>query len=99
MSEFYRQVDSVVAAHRPICWNRGACCKFGAFGHRLLVTDLELSYFAHGRGHDLRVVTTDACPYQVDGMCTAREHRPLGCRIYFCDESAQQWQGPEYERF
>jgi hypothetical protein len=39
------------------------------------------------------------CPYQVEGLCTAREARPLGCRIYFCDETAQAWQEEVYERY
>jgi hypothetical protein len=39
------------------------------------------------------------CPYQVAGMCTAREARPLGCRVYFCDENAQGWQNALYERY
>jgi Fe-S-cluster containining protein len=39
------------------------------------------------------------CPYQVGGLCTAREARPLGCRVYFCDENAQSWQGDLYERY
>jgi Fe-S-cluster containining protein len=39
------------------------------------------------------------CPYQVDGLCTAREARPLGCRIYFCDETAQRWQEAVYEKY
>jgi len=39
------------------------------------------------------------CPYQIDNLCTAREARPLGCRIYFCDENAQAWQNEVYERY
>ena len=39
------------------------------------------------------------CPYQVDHLCTAREARPLGCRIYFCDASAQSWQNDVYEKY
>jgi Fe-S-cluster containining protein len=39
------------------------------------------------------------CPYQVGGLCTARNARPLGCRVYFCDENAQSWQGDLYERY
>jgi hypothetical protein len=30
-------------------------------------------------------VSPDFCPFQVDHLCSAREPRPLGCRIYFCD--------------
>ena len=39
------------------------------------------------------------CPYQIDGLCTARNARPLGCRIYFCDENAQSWQNDLYEEY
>lgn len=39
------------------------------------------------------------CPYQIDNLCTAREARPLGCRIYFCDENAQSWQNDVYEKY
>src|SRR5688572_16070154 len=39
------------------------------------------------------------CPYQVDGLCTARNARPLGCRLYFCDENAQSWQNEVYEKY
>ena len=41
----------------------------------------------------------EGCPYQVEGLCTAREARPLGCRVYFCDENAQAWQNELYEMF
>jgi hypothetical protein len=43
--------------------------------------------------------TVEGCPYQVGGLCTAREGRPLGCRIYFCDENAQEWQNEVYEKY
>lgn len=41
----------------------------------------------------------EGCPYQVDNLCTAREARPLGCRIYFCDESARGWENELYEKY
>ena len=41
----------------------------------------------------------EGCPYQIDGLCTARDARPLGCRIYFCDENAQHWQAEVYEKY
>ncbi len=100
MEEFYRRVDEAIAAHRPVCINRGACCRFGQAGHRLYVTDAELAYFLERQSPSgLRPVgAADACPYQEGGQCTARAHRPLGCRIYFCDPASRSWQGPEYER-
>ena len=32
----------------------------------------------------------EGCPYQAGNICTARERRPLGCRVYFCDPN---WAG------
>ena len=32
----------------------------------------------------------ESCPYQKDNLCTAREPRPLACRIYYCDPHYQQ---------
>jgi Fe-S-cluster containining protein len=34
-------------------------------------------------------VSSDFCPFQKDKLCTAREPRPLGCRVYYCDPSYQ----------
>jgi len=41
----------------------------------------------------------EGCPFQVEGLCTAREARPLGCRVYFCDPAAQAWQNALYEKY
>ena len=35
-------------------------------------------------------VTSDFCPFQKDNLCTAREHRPLGCRVFYCDPAYQE---------
>lgn len=98
MSAFYEKIDATIAAHKPTCWNRGLCCKFGAYGHRLYVTRIELDYFVSGmRDRWIAATEEDTCPYQAGGVCTAREHRPLGCRIFFCDENARHWQQDAYE--
>lgn len=99
MRAFYAGVDQAIATHAPVCTNRGACCNFQTFGHRMYVTAVELAYFARGAGGPVRRPDgSGACPYQLDGQCSAREHRPLGCRVFFCDEQARWWQNEEYER-
>ncbi len=98
LREFYESVDAAVAQRTPVCTNRGLCCNFQAYGHRLYVTAVELAYFVRQVGAMRPPGTTGACPYQVGGLCTAREGRPLGCRIYYCDPTAQHWQNDEYER-
>lgn len=93
MHEFYAKLDRSVAAHRPVCRNRGVCCRFGEFGHRLYVTPLELAFFA-AETEPLRPVppAAAACPYQLEGLCDARSGRPMGCRIFFCESAGQGWQ-------
>lgn len=38
------------------------------------------------------------CPFQVENLCGVHAIKPLGCRVYFCDRSAQQWQQELSER-
>lgn len=40
------------------------------------------------------------CPYLQANLCAGGAHavKPLGCRVYFCDQTAQQWQHELTER-
>ena len=100
VAALYDRVDAEAAAHAPVCVNRGTCCRFDEFGHRLFVTPVEVAFFVgRQRVEGLRPVTAEACPYQIDNRCTARSHRPLGCRIFFCDPAATHWQPGVYEKY
>jgi len=106
------EADADIAARKPVCRASGRCCKFEQYGHRLYVTAAEKLYFAEktpaAPSAQPPVVSLpqffardkiEGCPYQIDGLCTAREARPLGCRLYFCDENAQHWQNEVYEKY
>ena len=41
----------------------------------------------------------DGCPFQQDKLCGVHTIRPLGCRTYYCDPAAQDWQNPAYETY
>jgi Fe-S-cluster containining protein len=43
--------------------------------------------------------TEEGCQYQVEGLCSVHAIRPFGCRMFYCDPSAEQWQQEQYERF
>ena len=45
MQAFYAEADRRIAANKPTCWNKGECCRFGEYGHRLYVTALEVVYY------------------------------------------------------
>lgn len=86
LRELYRELEAELAALAPRCELSGRCCNFPASGLTLFSTDLELAHLAAATplraGRDAQL-----CPWWVEGLCTAREGRPLGCRVYFCDES------------
>lgn len=39
------------------------------------------------------------CPFQIGKLCGVHAIRPFGCRMFFCDPSAAQWQNDAYEQF
>lgn len=95
MRDFYTKLDHRIAAQPATCWNKGECCRFGEFGHRLYVTTLEAAYYiASSEPLTAEQSKEDRCPHAFAGKCHARQHRPMGCRIFFCDPAAQHWQAP-----
>jgi hypothetical protein len=86
----YAEVDREVAAAGPVCVASGRCCRFKEYGHVLYVSNLEAEVLLAAAPPYDRPVSPDFCPFQKDKLCTAREPRPLGCRIYFCDPSYQE---------
>ena len=89
----YDALDQRIAARSPVCTNRGECCLFSSFGHTLFVTSVELAYFLANTDEPLSAPAHGgSCPYQVEGRCTTRRARPAGCRIFFCDPRATEWQ-------
>ena len=86
----YAAADAAVAAAGPRCDASGRCCRFKEYGHTLFVSQLEADVLLDAAPSFDGPVTPDACPFQVDNLCTAREPRPLGCRVYFCDPSYQE---------
>jgi Fe-S-cluster containining protein len=84
-----------VVALGLICGGCGTCCDFAAAGHRLYASTAEiallLSVGSPPEAPELR------CPYQQKGRCVGRTVRPLGCRMYFCNEDDLAYQAI-YER-
>src|SRR6266851_5021023 len=88
--EIYKEVDQAVAAAGPVCVASGRCCRFKEYGHVLFISNLEADVLlADAPAYD-QPASTDFCPFQKDNLCTAREPRPLACRIFFCDPNYQE---------
>jgi hypothetical protein len=83
--EVYAAADAAVAAAGPRCDASGRCCRFTEYGHTLFISHFEAEILLESSPGFPQPVSRDGCPFQVNGLCTARESRPLGCRIYFCD--------------
>ena len=88
--ELYREVDAAVAAAGPVCVASGRCCRFKEYGHVLFLSNLEADVLLEAAPAYEKPVSPDFCPFQKDRLCTAREPRPLGCRVYYCDPAYQE---------
>jgi hypothetical protein len=86
----YAAADAAVAAAGPRCDASGRCCRFKEYGHTLFISNLEAEVLLEAASPYQKPVSGDFCPFQVANLCTARDSRPLGCRVYFCDPSYQE---------
>ena len=83
----YDELDAEVRALAPVCDLSGRCCRFKEYGHTLYLTAPEAALLVADAPPPIRDLDDGAsCPWQDSlGRCTAREARPIGCRVYFCD--------------
>jgi Fe-S-cluster containining protein len=88
--ELYREVDAAVAHAGPVCVASGRCCRFKEYGHTLFLSNLEAEVLLAAAPPYAQPVSADFCPFQKDNLCTAREPRPLGCRVFYCDPAYQE---------
>jgi hypothetical protein len=88
--KLYAEVDATVAAAGPVCIASGRCCRFKEYGHTLFVSNFEAEVLLASAPPYELPVSADFCPFQKENLCTAREPRPLGCRIYYCDPGYQE---------
>src|SRR5580704_8068165 len=86
----YAEADAAIASAGPVCESSGRCCRFKEYGHTLFISRLEAEVLLEASPTYEKPVSSDFCPFQKENLCTAREPRPLGCRVYFCDPSYQE---------
>jgi hypothetical protein len=100
LEHIYEDLDRELAILRPLCRRSGRCCRFKEFGHQLWTTAVELDYLVEREGLPAQnSAAGELCPYLKDGLCGVRDHRMLGCRIYFCDAGYADAMGPLYEKY
>lgn len=83
----YGELDQAVAELAPVCQLSGRCCRFEEYGHTLFLSAAEAAVLIADAPPPARPFDQgETCPWQDrSGRCTARDARPLGCRVYFCD--------------
>jgi hypothetical protein len=86
----YAAADRAVAEAGPRCEASGRCCRFEEYGHTLFLSQFEAEILLESAPPYTQPVSRSGCPFQVNHLCTARDSRPLGCRIYFCDPAYQE---------
>lgn len=88
--EIYQEADREVAAAGPVCVASGRCCRFKEYGHVLYLSGPEAEVLLESAPAYDQPVSNEFCPFQKGNLCTAREPRPLGCRVYYCDPNYQE---------
>jgi Fe-S-cluster containining protein len=102
LESVYADLEAELRRLAPICRTSGECCRFVKSGHRLFTTPLELDYLrarAGFAGARAERVAEGVCPFLRDGRCGVRDHRMLGCRVYFCDPRYASDMPRVYEAF
>lgn len=104
LQAIYLLIAEQIEARGPACWASGRCCNFAKAGHRLYATGLETAFLIHHlnrpvRGEEIDEATSRGdCPFLNANLCTVHGIKPVGCRVYFCDARAQDWQEELSER-
>jgi Fe-S-cluster containining protein len=98
----YADLQQRIDERRPICVMSGRCCRFDEFGHRLYVTTAELAAFVAELAELKGAIAkpqVGGCAFQKGKVCGVHAIRPMGCRVFFCDATATEWQRGVYEEF
>lgn len=99
----YARMDAELAEYQRGCRACGSCCDFGTHGEILYASRLEREVLALAGPPPAPAAPPHpedlVCPYRVNGKCTARGYRPIGCRTYFCSGSGRQEGMDLYERY
>jgi Fe-S-cluster containining protein len=97
----YIMIADQIEERRPACWASGRCCNFLKTGHRLYTTGFEAAFALVHAPSDAPPLTPESlatavargdCPFLIANLCGMHTSKPMGCRVYFCDTSAQEWQ-------
>lgn len=99
LDAIYADLDRQLAEVRPRCDISGRCCRFKEYDHSLFLSEMEADRLLADGLPERASIDDGSCPFQINGLCTARERRPFGCRVYFCDPTFQETMVDWSERY
>jgi Fe-S-cluster containining protein len=99
IKEIYKKLEAELASINPGCNACGTCCHFDEFGHVLYASTIETDYIRENVEVPSFDPDKNVCPFLTDNQCTIREHRALGCRVFFCDPQHKETLQGIYEKY
>jgi hypothetical protein len=87
IKNLYETLDAQLFNLEATCHACGDCCDLPRFGHELWLSNLELAYLLDSQEPEPCSIV-GVCPYRLEGKCSARVGRALGCRVFHCDLDA-----------
>jgi hypothetical protein len=89
LQRLYARLETELRRLDLRCRACGRCCHFETAGHILFATALETAASGARQPPPPEPAGPMRCPWQVREACTAREGRPLGCRLHFCETTPE----------
>ncbi len=97
--EIYKKLEDELASINPGCNACGTCCNFDEFGHVLYASTIETDYIRENVEIPDFGPDKNVCPFLINDQCTIREHRALGCRVFFCNPDHKDTLQAIYEKY
>lgn len=97
--EIYRKLEAELAGINPGCESCGSCCHFNTYDHVLYAATIETDYILNNVNVPRFDPDQNACPFLADNKCTIREHRTLGCRVFFCNPEYKEKSQTIYDKY
>ncbi|KHE92452.1 MAG: hypothetical protein K8F52_01935 [Candidatus Scalindua rubra] len=99
IKEIYKKLDAELASINPGCNACGTCCHFNEFGHVLYASTVETDYIRENVEIPSFDPDDNVCPFLVNYECSIRDHRALGCRVFFCNPQYKETLQGIYEKY
>ena len=99
IKEIYKKLEAELASINPGCNSCGTCCHFDEFGHILYTSTIETDYIRENVEIPSFDSDKNVCPLLINNQCTAREHRALGCRVFFCNPDYKEKSQDIYNKY